>query len=40
MYIFGTQYLRGATPERDQWDRDMENMAKMGMKSAQEMASA
>ncbi len=30
MYIFGTQYLRGATPERDQWDRDMENMAKMG----------
>ena len=30
MYIFGTQYLRGATPERDQWDRDMENMRKMG----------
>ena len=30
MYVFGTQYLRGATPERDQWDRDMENMAKMG----------
>jgi len=30
MYIFGTQYLRGATPERDQWNRDMENMRKMG----------
>ena len=30
MYIFGTQYLRGASPERDQWDRDMENMRKMG----------
>ncbi len=30
MYIFGTQYLRGATPERDQWQRDMENMRKMG----------
>ena len=30
MYVFGTQYLRGATPARDQWDRDMENMAGMG----------
>ena len=30
MYVFGTQYLRGASPERDQWDRDMENMRKMG----------
>lgn len=31
MFTFGTQYLRGATPARDQWARDMENMKKMGM---------
>ena len=30
MYVFGTQYLRGATPARDQWLRDMENMKEMG----------
>ena len=31
MFTFGTQYLRGATPARDQWARDMESMKKMGM---------
>ncbi len=30
MFVFGTQYLRGASPERDQWDRDMANMRAMG----------
>ena len=30
MFVFGTQYLRGATPARDQWARDMEAMRKMG----------
>jgi len=30
MFIFGSQYLRGTTPERDQWLRDMENMKKLG----------
>ena len=30
MFIFGTQYLRGSTPHRDQWERDMENMKKCG----------
>ncbi|MBO5275017.1 MAG: beta-galactosidase [Clostridia bacterium] len=30
MFVFGTQYLRGFTPERDQWERDMENMKKIG----------
>ena len=30
MFVFGTQYLRGSTPERDQWKRDMENMKKLG----------
>ena len=30
MFLFGTQYLRGATPERDQWNRDMENMKELG----------
>ena len=30
MFVFGTQYLRGSTPQRDQWERDMENMKKCG----------
>jgi len=30
MYVYGTQYLRGATPERDQWEKDMESMKKCG----------
>lgn len=30
MFVFGTQYLRGSTPQRDQWERDMENMKKYG----------
>ena len=30
MFVFGTQYLRGATPAKDQWARDMESMRKMG----------
>lgn len=30
MFVFGTQYLRGASPERDQWDRDLYNIRKMG----------
>lgn len=30
MFIFGTQYLRGYTPERDQWEKDMESMKKLG----------
>jgi len=30
MFVFGTQYLRGATPERDQWEKDMHNMKELG----------
>ena len=30
MYVFGSQYLRGYTPEKDQWEKDMENMKKSG----------
>ena len=30
MFVYGTQYLRGATPSRDQWDRDMYNMNNLG----------
>ncbi len=30
MFVLGTQYLRGASPERDQWERDLENIKKMG----------
>lgn len=30
MFVFGTQYLRGSSPARDQWERDMENMKKYG----------
>lgn len=30
MFVFGTQYLRGFTPARDQWMRDFENMKRMG----------
>ncbi len=30
MFVFGTQYLRGATPSRDQWERDMFNMKNLG----------
>ena len=30
MFVFGAQYLRGETPERKDWDRDMAAMAQMG----------
>lgn len=30
MFVFGTQYLRGATPSRDQWEKDMYNMKSYG----------
>lgn len=30
MFVFGTQYLRGETPERDQWKRDLANIKKCG----------
>ena len=30
MFIFGSQYLRGSTPQKDQWEHDMENMKKYG----------
>lgn len=30
MFVFGTQYLRGSTPHKDQWERDMENMKNCG----------
>ena len=30
MFVFGTQYLRGATPERDQWERDLANIKEYG----------
>ena len=30
MFVYGTQYLRGTTPEPDQWKRDMENMKALG----------
>lgn len=30
MFVFGTQYLRGASPERDQWERDLYNIKKRG----------
>ncbi len=30
MFVFGTQYLRGASPERDQWDRDLYNIRENG----------
>lgn len=30
MFVYGTQYLRGTTPEPDQWKRDMENMKNLG----------
>ncbi len=30
MFVFGTQYLRGATPAEDQWERDMAHMEQMG----------
>lgn len=30
MFVFGTQYLRGSTPHKDQWERDMENMKSCG----------
>lgn len=30
MFVFGTQYLRGATPEKDQWEKDMHNMKELG----------
>lgn len=30
MFVFGTQYLRGASPERDQWERDLYNIREYG----------
>lgn len=30
MFVYGTQYLRGATPERDQWEKDMASMKACG----------
>lgn len=30
MFVFGTQYLRGASPERDQWDRDLYRIRESG----------
>lgn len=30
MFVFGTQYLRGASPSEDQWEKDMENMKRCG----------
>ncbi len=30
MFVFGTQYLRGATPSKDQRDKDMYNMKNYG----------
>lgn len=30
MFVFGTQYLRGASPERDQWERDLYNIKESG----------
>ncbi len=30
MFVFGTQYLRGFTPERDQWEQDMAHMKALG----------
>jgi len=30
MFVFGTQYLRGASPERDQWDRDLYHIREGG----------
>ena len=30
MFVFGTQYLRGASPERDQWENDLKNIKKCG----------
>lgn len=29
-FVFGTQYLRGASPAKDQWDRDMDSMKRLG----------
>jgi len=30
MFVFGTQYLRGASPERDLWERDLYNIREKG----------
>ena len=30
MFVFGTQYLRGATPAEDQWEKDMAQMKAYG----------
>ncbi len=30
MFVFGTQYLRGATPARDQWEKDLYNIRSYG----------
>ena len=29
-FVFGTQYLRGASPERDVWEKDLYNIRKNG----------
>ncbi len=30
MFTYGTQYLRGATPEQDQWEKDIIKMKELG----------
>lgn len=30
MFVFGTQYLRGASPERTEWERDLYNIKESG----------
>lgn len=30
MFVFGTQYLRGASPEKSEWEKDMIHMRKLG----------
>lgn len=30
MFVYGTQYLRGATPEKDQWEKDLIKMKSLG----------
>lgn len=30
MFVFGTQYLRGATPDKSQWEKDMQSMKALG----------
>ena len=30
MFTFGTQYLRGASPDRSEWEKDMIHMRDLG----------